>query len=175
MRRQMLRNYRKPLIIMSPKSLLRLPEATSDVSELVSGSFDPVLDETDPAIQPDQVKRIVFCSGKLYYELLAERKKQGASHVALVRVEELYPYPVKEIAGVIQRYPKAKHFAWAQEEPRNQGAWTYISPRLQSQIAQGSELSYIGRSPSPSPATGYFKVHQKEQQEILDQALAKGD
>ncbi|HNE25280.1 MAG TPA: 2-oxoglutarate dehydrogenase E1 component, partial [Leptospiraceae bacterium] len=170
-RRQMLRNYRKPLIIMSPKSLLRLPEATSSLSELTSQAFDPVIDETDPSIDPAKVKRVVFCTGKLYYELSAERRKQGVNHVALVRVEELYPYPVKEISSVIQRYPNAREFAWAQEEPRNQGAWTYIDPRLRSQIPQASELSYIGRTPSPSPATGYFKVHQKEQQEIMDQVL----
>ncbi|MBL8021118.1 MAG: 2-oxoglutarate dehydrogenase E1 component [Leptospirales bacterium] len=174
-RRQMLRNYRKPLVIMSPKSLLRLPEATSTLEEFSRGTFDPVLEETDSTIVPEKVRRILFCSGKIYYELAAERKKLGCTDVAIVRVEELYPYPVKEIADVIQSYPQATEVAWVQEEPRNQGAWTYMEDRLRSQIAAKQELQYLGRTPSPSPATGYFKVHQKEQQEILDQAFEKGE
>lgn len=170
-RRQMLRNYRKPLIVMSPKSLLRLPEATSGVEELTSGSFMPVIDETDPSIAPADVARLLFCSGKIYYELLAERTKLGVKNVAIARVEELYPYPVKEISATIQRYSALKEVMWVQEEPRNQGAWTYIEPRLRSQIPAGQDLQYSGRTPSPSPATGYFKVHQKEQQDILTAAL----
>lgn len=134
---------------MSPKSLLRLPEATSGLEDFTSGSFLPVIDETDPGIAPQDVTRLLFCSGKIYYELLAERTKIGVKNVAIARVEELYPYPVKEISGTIQRYAALKEVMWVQEEPRNHVVCILIEPRLRSQIPAGQDLQYSGRTPSP--------------------------
>jgi 2-oxoglutarate dehydrogenase E1 component len=170
-RRQMKRNFRKPLVIMSPKSLLRLPEASSSIAELAEGRFQEVIDERDAAIDPAQVERLIFCTGKIYYDLIAERKKRGINNVAVATVEQLYLYPVNEISNVLARYPNAREVGWAQEEPRNQGAWTYIENRLNSQLKSDQSLQYYGRMASPSPATGYFKVHQREQAAILDSAL----
>ncbi|MBX7057826.1 MAG: 2-oxoglutarate dehydrogenase E1 component [Leptospirales bacterium] len=170
-RRQMKRQFRKPLIVLSPKSLLRLPEAASSFGDLCEGRFQEVIDERDPAIDPKNVERVLFCTGKIYYELVAERKKREQQNVAIVSVEQLYLYPVNEIAGVLQRYSMASEVGWVQEEPRNQGAWTFIESRLNSQLRPNQRLHYFGRTPSPSPATGYHKVHQREQQGILDAAL----
>ncbi len=170
-RRQMKRNFRKPLVIMSPKSLLRHPQATSTVQELTDERFLDVIDERDSKIAAENVRRLVLCSGKIYYELLAERTKRKITDIAIATVEQIYPYPIDAITTLLQKYAKATEITWCQEEPRNQGAWIYMENRLEAQISEQHELNYFGRPPSPSPATGYFKVHQKEQQEIIDRAL----
>lgn len=170
LRRQMLRNFRKPLVVMSPKSLLRLPEATSSLEEFTSGEFREIIDDVDP-LDPAAVDRVVLCSGKIYYELLAARRAAALTNVAIVRVEQLYPYPFSIMADLVQKYESASHFAWVQEEPRNQGAWSYIENHIAPQLSPHMALRYIGRVASPSPATGYHKVHQREQEDIIRAAL----
>jgi 2-oxoglutarate dehydrogenase E1 component len=180
LRRQMLRDFRKPLIVMTPKSLLRHKLATSPLEELSGDcSFQPVL--KDPNISSGKkVKKVIFCSGKLYYELLeAKSRLDKPDETALVRLEELYPYPDEDIKSVLRQYPSAANFIWAQEEPKNMGAWSYIEPKLTETIKsigyKSSYIRYVGRSESPSPATGYASVHNKEQEELIKQALEIGD
>ncbi|MCB1309250.1 MAG: hypothetical protein KDK30_13750, partial [Leptospiraceae bacterium] len=114
---------------------------------------------------------VLLCSGKIYYDLLQMKVEQQLNHLAIVRIEQLYPYPVNSIASILQKYSNADEICWVQEEPRNQGAWLYMEDRLFAQIDDHQDLLYIGRLPSPSPATGYFKVHQREQSEILERAV----
>ena len=170
-RRQMKRNFRKPLVVMSPKSLLRHPQATSTVQELTDARFLEVIDEREDSIDAKSVKRLLLCSGKIYYELLAARTERGIKDIAIATVEQIYPYPVDGITNLLQKYANAKEVAWCQEEPRNQGAWIYMENRLEAQISEQHDLNYFGRPPSPSPATGYYKIHQKEQEQIIDRAL----
>jgi 2-oxoglutarate dehydrogenase E1 component len=170
-RRQMKRNFRKPLVIMSPKSLLRHPRAVSTVRELTDDRFLDVIDERDDSIDPKKVRRLVLCSGKIYYELIAAREEREITDIAIATVEQIYPYPIDSITNLLQKYGGATEITWCQEEPRNQGAWIYMENRLEAQISDHHELNYFGRPPSPSPATGYFKIHQKEQQQIIDRAL----
>lgn len=169
LRRQMHRNYRKPLIVMSPKSLLRHPEAVSDRSEFLSGRFRDVIGETDATIKGSQVKRLLFCTGKVYYELREARAKAGISDTAIVRVEQIYPLPEADLQAVLKSYPNVKDVGWVQEEPRNQGAWIYMENLLGNLCK--TRLHYFGRAASPSPATGYYKVHVKEQQALISEAL----
>lgn len=170
LRRQMLRNYRKPLIIMTPKSLLRLPAAVSTVDELTTGAFKEVLlDKSE--IKPEGVKKLLFCSGKIYYDLLDARDKQGLSHVALIRVEQIYPFPETAIKEAVHLYKSATEYAWVQEEPHNQGAWFFVRDFFQH-ILGNKELRYYGRKKSPSPAAGHVKVHMKEQEAIVREALS---
>ena len=169
LRRQMRDNRRKPLVILTPKSLLRHPKAVSDVAEFTSGRFHEVLDD-ERVIDPSNVRRAILCSGKIYYDLLGSMNLSKNS--ALVRIEQLYPYPSQEIADLVQRYASASEMFWVQEEPLNMGAWTYIQPRLIEQLQPGQHLVYIGRPASASPATGSLKVHLREQEEIIHQALS---
>ncbi len=171
LRRQMLRPYRKPLIVMTPKSLLRHKECVSSLEELASGSFQPVLAESDPAVKPRGVKRVVLCAGKVYYDLAAARREREARHVAIVRVPQLYPFPHEELKRELGRYPKAKEVVWAQEEPQNQGAWFYIRPILQACLQAGQTLSYAGRPASASPAVGYAFKHAAQLKDLVAQAL----
>ena len=166
LRRQMKRNFRKPLIVMSPKSLLRHKSAVSTAADLVSGSFQEVID--DPSVDSGKVKRVVICSGKVYYDLLEERDKQKLADVAIVRIEQLYPLNIERVEAVIRRYKKSQHLIWAQEESQNMGAWFFIEPRLR---AIGLNPHYVGRDASASPATGVKKVHEREQKELVEQAL----
>jgi 2-oxoglutarate dehydrogenase E1 component len=128
LRRQMLRPYRKPLIIMSPKSLLRNRLSTSSREDIAEGGFQIVIDEIDPVL-PEEVTRLVMCSGKVYYDILEKRREKELRHVAIARVEQLYPFPEKEIVALLKRYPKANEICWAQEEPRNQGMWFHMLSR----------------------------------------------
>ncbi|MCB1140024.1 MAG: 2-oxoglutarate dehydrogenase E1 component [Leptospiraceae bacterium] len=169
LRRQMHRNYRKPLIMMSPKSLLRHPRARSHVHDFSQNSFHEVLDETDPSIDKEKVKSLLFCSGKIYYDLLDQREKEEIKDIAIIRVEQLYPFPNEQIQTILKQYKKVKDITWVQEEPRNQGAWIYME-NLLGHLCR-ARLNYCGRAPSPSPATGYFKVHTKEQTSIVEEAL----
>ncbi len=170
LRRQMLRDVRKPLIVMTPKSLLRHRLASSPLADLTRGRFQLVLDEID-AIDPAAVRRVVACSGKVFYDLLEARRKHGLGHVALVRIEQLYPFPARELAAVLARYPAAKELVWCQEEPQNQGAWYQIRHRLQEPLGRGQELYYAGRAAAAAPAPGVFQLHVYQQQSLVDTAL----
>jgi 2-oxoglutarate dehydrogenase E1 component len=171
LRRQMHRTFRKPLVIMSPKSLLRHRLAVSPLDAFTSGTFEPVLSEVD-AIDPSAVRRVVLCTGKVYYDLLVARREREIHDVALVRVEQLYPFAAPELGAELRRYSAAAEVYWTQEEPRNMGAWTFMESRLRPLLA-GRELAYVGRDEAASPATGSYKLHQTEQAEIVDRALRK--
>jgi 2-oxoglutarate dehydrogenase E1 component len=167
LRRQMHRDFRKPLIIMTPKSLLRHPKVMSPLAELESAHFQEVLDDTRIKSAKD-VTRIVFCSGKVFYEL-AEATAEN-QEVAVVRVEQLYPFPAKPIEAVLAKYKNASEIIWAQEEPQNMAAWTYIGPRIDSLLAQGVRTRYVGRPYSGTTAEGSAKAHAKEQARIVLEA-----
>ncbi len=168
LRRQATDERRRPLVLMQPKSLLRLPEAASRLSDLAEGSFATVIDDVVVAEQRDQVTRLVFCTGKMYYDLAARR----APHVALVRVEQLYPWPDKEVAAIVDLYPSVEEVVWAQEEPKNMGAWTYVSPRLRVSTGNAMIVRYVGRPERASPAEGYASAHKSEQERIVSEVAA---
>ena len=170
LRRQMLRPYRHPLVVMSPKSLLRHPLATSSLETLTHGRFEPVIDEIDP-VEAEAVEQVILCTGKVYYDLLQARRTRELGHVALVRVEQLYPFPRAEFDAVIARYRNARKFVWCQEEPQNQGAWDQVKHRFHDLQTDGRELIYAGRPSAAAPATGYAQVHQEEQEKLVDDAL----
>jgi len=170
LRRQMLRSFRKPLIVMTPKSLLRHELSVSKLEELSRGSFANVIDEVDE-LNPAQVRRIVFSSGKVYFDLLKARRAAELRDVALVRLEQLYPFPVEEYEGIMRHYPNAREVVWCQEEPQNQGAWYQIRHQLDRPIAGKRELLYAGRAPAAAPATGIAKIHDVEQAALIDAAL----
>lgn len=170
LRRQMVRPMRRPLIVMSPKSLLRHPLATSSLEELASGVFQNVIGEID-ALNPADVKRVVMCSGKVYYDLLDERRKRNITDVAIVRIEQLYPFPAQEMASALKDYGHVTDFVWCQEEPQNQGAWYCSQHHFWSAIPAGAKLTYAGREASSSPAVGYLSVHNKQQQALVNTAL----
>ena len=168
LRRQMRRNFRKPLIVMTPKSLLRNELSVSTLADLTRSGFEPVLDETDD-LQAAQVRRLVFCSGKVYYDLLKARRKEALRDVALLRIEQLYPFPGEEFETVLKRYPNAREIVWCQEEPQNQGAWYQVRHRLETLSRR--EALYAGRAAASAPATGLSKIHDSEQQRLVEAAL----
>jgi 2-oxoglutarate dehydrogenase E1 component len=169
-RRQILRSLRKPLIVMTPKSLLRHEMSVSSLEDLAHGEFATVIDEIDPqTVKPANVHRIVLSSGKVYFGLLKARRATGNHEVALVRVEQLYPFPVAEMEALVARYPNAREVVWCQEEPQNQGAWYQIRHRLASVCKR--ELLYAGRAPAAAPATGISKIHELEQRALIEAAL----
>jgi 2-oxoglutarate dehydrogenase E1 component len=168
LRRQVRRDFRKPLVLMTPKSLLRLPEAVSTLGDLASGRFREVLDD---AVEPDRVRRVVLCSGKVYYDLLKRRKETGKEReVALVRLEQLYPWPADMLRAALSRYRSAREWVWAQEESQNNGGWTFVEPRLRS-LMPDAHFEYVGRDASASPATGSKLVHDREQAELVEAAI----
>jgi 2-oxoglutarate dehydrogenase E1 component len=169
-RRQMVRALRKPLVVMTPKSLLRHKMAVSSLEDLAKGSFLTVIDETD-ALASDGVRRIVFCSGKVYYDLLEQRRASAINDVALVRLEQLYPFPADEYAAVLARYPNGREIVWCQEEPQNQGAWYQIRHRLQERLSRADVLYYAGRAGAAAPAAGIYKLHVEQQQALVNAAL----
>jgi 2-oxoglutarate dehydrogenase E1 component len=169
-RRQMLRPVRKPLIVMTPKSLLRHKLAVSSLDELASGSFQLVIGEHRELPQK-KVKRVVLCSGKVYYDLLEESEKRELKDVAIVRVEQLYPFPRAEVTAELEKYPAAKEVFWCQEEPMNQGAWFQIRHHLQACVSSKHSLSYAGRARSAAPAAGHLNTHVAEQAALVEQAL----
>ena len=169
LRRQMHRKYRKPLIMMSPKSLLRHPMAISDITELTNGKFESVLDETGN--DPKKIKKIIFCSGKVFYDLYDARQKAEINDRVIIRIEELYPFPEDSIKAILKKYPNATEQVWAQEEPQNQGAWMYIRDAFDEVTGKAGSIKYIGRKKSASPAAGHLKVHAKEQEELVKLAL----
>jgi len=172
LRRQMLRALRKPLIVMTPKSLLRHKLSQSTMADLAEGRFRPVIDEVDP-VDVGDVRRVVFCSGKVYYDLLERRRAAADSAVAIVRIEELYPFPAEDYQAILARYARAKDIVWCQEEPQNQGAWYQIRHRLQAPLRAGHTLHYAGRDGAAAPATGLHAIHQREQEALVALALTR--
>jgi 2-oxoglutarate dehydrogenase complex dehydrogenase (E1) component-like enzyme len=170
LRRQMKRDFRKPLIVMTPKSLLRHRLAVSSVADLAEGAFHEVLDEPAP-LAPARVTRLLLCSGKVYYDLLTEREQRGLTDVTITRVEQLYPFPAEELNEVVTRYQQAAEVVWVQEEPRNMGSWSFVHERLSPLLRSGQSLRYAGRDEQASPAVGSQKIHQQEQLELIDQAF----
>ncbi len=172
LRRQLIRPLRKPLIVMTPKSLLRHKLSVSSVDELVTGRFQPVINEID-ALDPAGIKRVVLCSGKVYFDLLEERRLKGIQQVAVLRLEQLHPFPHDYIREALGGYPNATELVWCQEEPKNQGAWYQIYYYL-SQLrnpSAGQKLRYVGREGSPAPAVGYYKLHVEQQRKLVAEAL----
>ncbi|HLL56179.1 MAG TPA: 2-oxoglutarate dehydrogenase E1 component [Myxococcaceae bacterium] len=175
LRRQLVRPLRKPLIVMSPKSLLRKPEASSTLEELASGGFKRIIE--DARAEPSEVTRLLLCSGKVYYDLAQERDARKDKSVAIVRLEQLYPFPEEELTALMAKLPRLSEVFWVQEEPKNMGAWRYIFPllnNLASSRPQPTSLTYVGRAEAASPATGFDKAHKLEQQTIVEEAMAKG-
>jgi len=175
LRRQLKRNFRKPLVLMTPKSLLRHKLAVSTLDEMSNGSsFKFVIPETDELVAPTDVKRVVICSGKVYYDLLAERRERGIKDVALVRLEQFYPFPAKSLKSAIEAYNKAE-IVWCQEEPENNGGWTFVDRRIEAVLScldgVAKRPRYIGRKAAASPATGLAKTHATEQAALVDAAL----
>lgn len=170
LRRQVVRPMRKPLIVMSPKSLLRHPLAVSSMEELAEGKFHNVIGEIDD-IDPKNVKRVVMCSGKVYYDLLDQRRKNEQTDVAIIRLEQLYPFPQEECAKVVAQYSHVKDWVWCQEEPQNQGAWYCSQHHFWQAIPDGAKLTYAGRDASSSPAVGYVSVHNQQQKALVEDAL----
>lgn len=171
LRRQVKSDNVRPLVVMTPKSLLRLPAASSQIDDLTNGGFRPLLD--DAAIEDrSKVTRVVISSGKVFYDLQAGREEANDGRVALVRLEQFYPFPSAAITETLASYPNAKAIVWAQEEPQNMGGWTFVEPRLRSLLADGRNLRYIGRVASASPATGSYTIHELEQKQIVDRCLS---
>ncbi len=175
LRRQLRRSFRKPLIVMSPKSLLRHKRCVSPLEELSGGTrFHRVIGETDPAITPERARRVVFCSGKVYYDLLAAREERGIDDVALLRLEQIAPFPSRSLMVEIAKYGEAE-VVWCQEEPENMGAWTFVAPRIEQVLTEldgaARRPRYVGRAAAASPATGFLVLHQREQRALIDDAL----
>jgi len=173
LRRQMVRLFRKPLVIMTPKSLLRNKDATSPLIEFTRGEFRTVIGEVDEAIDTSKVKRVICCSGKVYYDLVKKRSEKKSFDTAIVRVEQLYPFPHKAFAAELKKYPNLSELVWCQDEPQNQGAWFFVQHYIHENMAEGQKLGYAGRPASASPAVGYAHLHQEQQKALLDQAFAK--
>ena len=169
--RQMLRPLRMPLVVITPKSLLRHPEATSSLQDLAANGFAPLLPDTDDSIKPAAVRRVVFCAGKIYYELLAARRERKIKDIALARLEQLYPFPHDLFANEIKKYKNADEIVWCQEEPGNQGAWHRIQHYLRRHLQTGQKLAYALRPSASSTAAGYGALHKKQQEEVIDAAL----
>jgi 2-oxoglutarate dehydrogenase E1 component len=172
LRRQMIRPLRKPLVIMTPKSLLRNKDATSPLSEFTKGGFQTVIPENKD-LKADKVKRVVVCSGKVYYDLAKKREEKGADDVAIIRVEQLYPFPHKAFAAELKKYPNAVDLVWCQDEPQNQGAWFFIQHNIHENMLPGQKLGYAGRAASASPAVGYAHLHTEQQKALVDAAFGK--
>ncbi len=175
LRRQMVRNLRKPLIIFTPKSLLRNKDATSPLSEFTKGGFQTVIPDQsdDVARKGEKVKRVIACSGKVYYDLAKKRDSKGTDDVAIIRVEQLYPFPHKAFAAEIKKYPNATEIVWCQDEPQNQGAWFFIQHNIHENMVEGQRLGYSGRAASASPAVGYSHLHQEQQKALVEGAFSK--
>ena len=172
LRRQMVRTLRKPLIIMTPKSLLRNKDATSPLIEFTRGTFQTLIPE-NKEMKADKVKRIVVCSGKVYYDLAKRREERGDDTAVILRIEQLYPFPHKMFAAELRKSPTATEIVWCQDEPQNQGAWFFVQHYIHENMAEGQKLGYAGRSASASPAVGYAHLHQEQQKALVEAAFAK--
>jgi len=172
LRRQMIRHLRKPLIIFTPKSLLRNKDAASPLAEFTKGSFQTIIPD-HKTLKADKVKRVVVCSGKVFYDLSKKREEKALDDVAIMRVEQLYPFPHKAFATELKKYPNATEVVWAQDEPQNQGAWFYVQHYIHENMLEGQKLGYSGRAASASPAVGYAHLHQEQQKSLVDGAFGK--
>ncbi len=166
LRRQAKVSFRKPMILLAPKSLLRHPLAVSNLYEMTSGHFQEVLDHKD---NPESPRRVIFCNGKIYYDLLRRREEVKAADIALVRIEQLYPFPYTALEKIVKKYNETRQWCWVQEEPANMGAWNFVSSRLETLTEK--PMAYIGRKTSSSPATGFANIYRQEQAEIIEQAM----
>jgi 2-oxoglutarate dehydrogenase E1 component len=173
LRRQMIRLFRKPLIIFTPKSLLRHKEAVSDLAELSKGSFQPVIGEVEEGIEAKKVKRVIVCSGRVYYDLIAHRREAKSNDVAIVRIEQLYPFAHKQFDAELKKYENATEVVWVQDEPQNQGAWFYVEHHLREGMREGMKLAYSGRPASASPAVGYYAKHYEQQKALVEGAFGR--
>jgi len=172
LRRQMVRDLRKPLIIFTPKSLLRNKDATSPISEFTKGGFQTVIPESKE-LKNDKVKRVLVCSGKVYYDLVKKREEKELKDVAILRVEQLYPFPHKAFANELKKYPNATELVWTQDEPQNQGAWFFVQHYIHENMEVDQKLGYSGRAASASPAVGYSHLHQEQQKALVEGAFGK--
>ena len=173
LRRQMVRMFRKPLVILTPKSLLRAKDAASPLSEFTRGEFRTVIGPNNPDIEPEKVKRVIACSGKVAYDLRKRRDAKKQNDTAIVLVEQLYPFPHKAFAAELKKYPNATEIVWCQDEPQNQGAWFFVQHYIHENMLDGQRLGYAGRPASASPAVGYAHLHQEQLKSLLDQAFGK--
>ena len=171
LRRQILRNTRRPLIVATPKSLLRHPLAVSSMEDLIYGHYQNVIDEIDD-INPSKVRKVIFCSGKVYYDLLEKRRANQQQDIAIIRIEQLYPYPAEEVKEIVAKYAQVTDFVWCQEEPKNQGAWYCCQDSLRASLANNATLNYVGRAASAAPAVGFASLHNEQQRQLVEEALA---
>ena len=172
LRRQMIRPLRKPLVIFTPKSLLRNKDAASPITKFTKGGFQTVIGDKSE-LKADKVKRIIACSGRVYYDLVKKREEKGCDDVAIIRIEQLYPFPHKAFGAEIKKYPHATEIIWCQDEPQNQGAWFFVQHYIHENMSAGQKLGYAGRPASASPAVGYAHLHQEQQKALIDAAFAK--
>ncbi|MCY0386404.1 2-oxoglutarate dehydrogenase E1 component [Robbsia sp. Bb-Pol-6] len=174
LRRQMIRQFRKPLIIFTPKSLLRHKEAISSLDELATGTFEPVIaDKNEVVVEASKIKRVVVCSGRVYYDLIAHRRETVANHVVILRVEQLYPFAHKAFEAEMNKYPNVTEVVWVQDEPQNQGPWFYVEHHLLDGMKEGQKLAYSGRPASASPAVGYYAKHYEQQKVLIEGAFGR--
>jgi 2-oxoglutarate dehydrogenase E1 component len=171
LRRQVHSSKEKPLVVMTPKSLLRLPAARSTVKEFTGGIFNEVIDDIKFENNYEEIKRVVLTSGKVYYDLIKYQEMNNIADTAIIRVEQLYPFPGERITNLLKKYSKAKIINWVQEEPKNMGAWYFMFPRLLDILGKGQKLKYVGRDESPSPASGSHKMHHLQQEELVKGAF----
>ncbi|WP_428424232.1 2-oxoglutarate dehydrogenase E1 component [Methylibium sp.] len=173
LRRQQVRMFRKPLVVMTPKSLLRNKDAASPLSEFTRGEFRTVIPEQNAEIDAAKVKRVIACSGKIYYDLVKRRAEKKTTDAVILRVEQLYPFPHKAFAAELKKYPNATEIVWCQDEPQNQGAWFFVQHYVHENMGEGQKLGYAGRPASASPAVGYAHLHQEQLKALMDQAYGK--
>ena len=173
LRRQMIRPFRKPLVIFTPKSLLRNKDAGSPLTDFSKGGFHTVIGEVDDKIDPKKVKRIIACSGKIYYDLVNARKERAQTDTAIIRIEQLYPFPHKSFVGELKKFPNFTELVWTQDEPQNQGAWFQIQHNIFESLETGQKLAYAGRPASASPAVGYYDKHYAQLKALIDTAFTK--
>ncbi len=173
LRRQMIRKFRKPLVILTPKSLLRNKDAGSPLTDLATGSFQTVIGEVDTSIDAKKVKRVIVCTGRVYYDLVNARKERSQNDVAIVRIEQLYPFPHKAFAAELKKFPNFTDLVWTQDEPQNQGAWFQIQHNILENMSEGQKLAYAGRPASASPAVGYYDKHYAQQKTLIETAFSK--
>jgi len=171
LRRQMYMKFRKPLVVFTPKSLLRHPLARSPFDDMIAGtSFKPIIPESADVTK---TKKLILCSGKAYYDLYEERAKRGLEEeIAITRIEQLHPFPHSPIDEELKRYPENTRISWVQEEHKNAGAWSYVKPRVENHLPSDVHLEYIGREPAASAATGNKKIHKTEYKKLMDQSFA---
>jgi 2-oxoglutarate dehydrogenase E1 component len=172
LRRQMIRPWRKPLVIFTPKSLLRHKDSVSPLTEFAGSKFNPVNWEWNEDIKPEKAKRVIFCSGKVFFDLINKRRELGGDDVAIIRVAQLYPFPHEAFQATIDRYSNAGEVVWAQEEPGNQGAWHRIQHYILRHMRPDQVLGYAMRASSASPAAGYLQLHNEQQKALVDAAFA---